>query len=56
MKESEIRPDKFRDQQKKVVKVDAGRLLSKYDEFIDVSCPACDSDTKKYHFTKYGLA
>ena len=55
MKENEIRPDKFQDELKRLMKVDASRMLAKKDDFVSVGCPACDSKSSDFFFEKYNL-
>lgn len=48
--EQEIRPKELMTGQRVVALVDVGRMLSRYDEFVHVACPACHADdaTDKY--------
>ena len=39
--EQEIRPADLMEKQKVVAMIDLGRMLSRYDEFVTVDCPAC---------------
>lgn len=55
MKESEIRPDQFQNELKKLWKVDASRMLSKSDSFASVPCPACGSKSFNLFFEKHDL-
>jgi len=55
IKESDIRPEEFAGRLAELQRIDAGRLLTKYSEFVSAPCPACDSDNSEYWFTKYGF-
>ena len=55
MKENEIRPDKFQNELKRLMEIDASRMLSKLDNFVFVLCPACDSESFDSLFEKYKL-
>ena len=55
MKENEIRPAKFQNELKRLMDIDASRMLSKFDNFVFVSCPACDSESSDPLFEKYDL-
>jgi len=43
------------DKQRVAALVDAGRLLSKYSEFLDVNCPACEKNNHSYKFKKNSI-
>ncbi len=55
MKENEIRPDKFQNELKRLMEIDASRMLSKRDNFVSVQCPACNSKSFDHCFEKYML-
>lgn len=55
MKESEIRPDELMEGQRLAVLKDVGKLLSRCDEFVSVSCPACGSAENSLRFEKNGF-
>ena len=44
MKEEEIRPKKLMDKQKEMYMKDITNLLKIKKEFVNVNCPACESD------------
>lgn len=53
--EEEIRPSLLMDKQRILALVDAGRMLSKYEQFEEVNCPACGSDKQKFKYEKNSL-
>jgi len=53
--EEEIRPSKYMQDQKIAALTDVGRLLSRYSEFVDVNCPACNSKNHLPKFEKNGF-
>lgn len=55
MKEEEIRPDALVREVKKLFAEDIKRLLTKKKEFIEVSCPACESQNYQKTFEKFGF-
>lgn len=52
LREKEIRPSHLMQRQQVAVITDIGRLLSRYEEFVEVSCPACGSGNAKPKFKK----
>lgn len=55
LKENDIRPDELMKGQAERFENDIARMMSRQDEFVDASCPACGTDDAKPRFTKYGL-
>lgn len=53
--ELEIRPKDLMDKQRVAALTDAGRLLSRYSEFVDVDCPACGENNFVYKFKKNSI-
>ncbi len=53
--EEEIRPSVLMDKQRILALVDAGRMLSKYEQFVEVNCPACGSDKQTFKYEKNSL-
>lgn len=53
--EQEIRPADLMEKQKVVAMIDLGRMLSRYDEFVTVDCPACGSSSRTFKFEKNGI-
>lgn len=53
--EEEIRPAELVKIQRTLVLTDVGRMLSKYEEFVYVMCPACGHDGKNQKFVKNGM-
>lgn len=53
--ENDIRPDALMDEQKKRMLADIDYLLGFRDQFVDVPCPACQSDDYEDAFEKYTL-
>ena len=53
--ESAIRPPEFIENQKKFLRVDLGRLLSRYEEFVFVPCPACGEGEYTAKFEHNGI-
>jgi len=47
MKEEEIRPQKVMVKQKEVYMEDVKNLLKRKKEFVEVNCPACESNDYK---------
>jgi 2-polyprenyl-3-methyl-5-hydroxy-6-metoxy-1,4-benzoquinol methylase len=56
LKECEIRPDELMQAQAERFAADVRRLLQRKDDFVDVSCPSCNSDSKHQTFQKYGMS
>lgn len=52
----EIRPAELMKDQKTAILTDVGRLLSRYNEFVHVACPACGTDRASPKFQKNGIA
>lgn len=52
MKEGEIRPKDLESRQKLLFLRDISRAISRYDEFVGVSCPACSSSESRFRFFK----
>jgi len=50
--EKEIRPTEFSEEQQKVLLEDISMLHSRKNEFIQISCPACDSKENEFQFSK----
>jgi len=55
LRETEIRPDHLRQGQAERFAADIRWLLQHKDEFVQVPCPACDSEKARPVFEKYGL-
>src|SRR3989344_2756537 len=55
MKEEEIRPKKLMDKQKEMYMKDITNLLKRKKEFVNVNCPACESDNYEKSLEKYNL-
>jgi 2-polyprenyl-3-methyl-5-hydroxy-6-metoxy-1,4-benzoquinol methylase len=55
MSEAEIRPLDLMAEQARLFIEDAARLVAKRDDFIEVPCPACDSEKKQHAFEKTGM-
>lgn len=53
--ENEIRPDRLMAEQKRLFLLDVEDLLKRKSEFVDVSCPACESVNYEKEWHKYGL-
>ncbi len=53
--ENDIRPKKLMENQATAVLIDIGRLLIKASEFVQVNCPACDSENYYKKYNKYGF-
>ena len=53
--ENKIRPQHLIEKQKVFLKVDNGRMLSKYEEFVHVCCPACGEDKPYDKFIYNGM-
>jgi len=53
--EEEIRPAELVKKQRTLVLTDVGRMLSKYEEFVYVMCPACGQDGTNEKFVKNGM-
>lgn len=54
--ENDIRPKDLDDGKMKALHADLERLSLRKKEFVEVNCPACDSDRKKPFFEKYGFS
>jgi len=55
MKEAHIRPPELKQKQESAFLKDVGKLLSRYDEFVECWCPACSSKSRDYKFQKKGF-
>ena len=55
MKESEIRPDHLMEAAREAQYEDIAWLTSRADQFVDSSCPACDSSDSVFEFQKYSF-
>jgi 2-polyprenyl-3-methyl-5-hydroxy-6-metoxy-1,4-benzoquinol methylase len=55
MNENSIRPDDLREGQRLAVLADVGFLLSHYNEFVPVDCPACGESGHRHWLVKMGL-
>lgn len=55
MKETDIRPDELMQNQAKFFAEDVEDLLKNKQDFIEVPCPACGSQSYKETFIKYGM-
>lgn len=55
LKENDIRPDELMDKQRVYAAMDVGRLLSRFDEYIYIDCPACGLNESKEKFEKNGM-
>ena len=53
--EEEIRPAGLMEKQKVAALTDVGRMLSRYEEFVYVSCPACGNNNSVAKFVKNGI-
>lgn len=53
--EEAIRPSELMAKQKIVALTDVGRMLSRYEEFVDVPCPACGLNEAAFKFVKNGI-
>ncbi len=53
--EEAIRPSELMTKQKVVALADIGRMLSKYEAFVAVSCPACGLNEATFKFVKNGI-
>lgn len=53
--EQQIRPIKLTEKHRIAILKDIGRLLSRYEEFVHVPCPACGADDASPKFEKYGI-
>lgn len=56
MKTSDIRPENAIAGQNEAVDKDIAMLLKHVDEFVTVSCPACDANTPVHHFDRNGFS
>jgi 2-polyprenyl-3-methyl-5-hydroxy-6-metoxy-1,4-benzoquinol methylase/ribosomal protein S27E len=56
MNEEDIRPQKVMTKQKEVYMEDIKNLLKRKNEFIEVNCPACESNDYKKSLVKYDLS
>lgn len=54
--EQEIRPFHLMAKQRIAVLTDVGRILSRYDEFVYVPCPACSADDSSPKFDKNSIS
>lgn len=55
LSENDVRPDRLAAGMKKALLADVQRMKSKRNGFVQVRCPACDSNKKKSKFKKYGM-
>ena len=55
LRELEIWPSDLFDKYLEITKTEVERLLTDSNNLIDVSCPACDSNDKKFAFKKFDL-
>ncbi|HWQ48423.1 MAG TPA: class I SAM-dependent methyltransferase [Methanosarcina sp.] len=55
MKESDIRPDNLKDAQTQCIEYDINFLQSNAENFIDVDCPACNTEQSTSLFNKNGF-
>lgn len=55
LREEEIRPAELMLRQRMMALTDLGRLLSRYSEFVEVGCPACDGWDTRFKFEKNGI-
>lgn len=55
MRVDDIRPDDLRSGQVAAYERDLQRLRQRIDEFVSVSCPACEADAPEAAFEKYGF-
>ena len=53
--EEDIRPQRLMAGQKVAALTDVGRMVSRCSEFVDVVCPACESDRPQTRYVKNGL-
>lgn len=56
LSEQDIRPSELMTEQKVAMLTDVGRMLSKYDEFVYVACPACGTDESVPKYKKNGIS
>jgi len=54
--EQAIRPIELMAKQKVAALTDVGRMLSRYSEFVEVKCPACDANNSVPKFVKNGIS
>lgn len=55
LREEDIRPAELMDKQRMFSLVDAGRMLSRLADFVQVNCPACQSSSARPKFEKNGI-
>lgn len=55
LRELEIWPSDLFDKYLEITKIEVKRLLTDNNNLVDVSCPACDSNDKKFAFKKFDL-
>jgi 2-polyprenyl-3-methyl-5-hydroxy-6-metoxy-1,4-benzoquinol methylase len=55
LNEHDIRPTRLAEGQQKYIRADRERLLSFREKFVDVPCPACDSNQYSVAFEKNGM-
>ena len=55
MEEENIRPDSLIRENHKLLLEDIQQLMTHSDEFVDVSCPACESNNYQFEFEKRGF-
>lgn len=55
LREEEIRPSALMTKQREMAMTDLGRMLSRYSEFVEVPCPACDGEDTRFKFEKNGI-
>ena len=56
LSENEIRPAELMSEQQRRLDNDVARLLKRRSEFVDIPCPACDSNKTKPAWAKYELS
>lgn len=56
MKTSDIRPEDAMIGQQAAMDKDIAMLLDHADDFVSVSCPACDSNSPEHHFDRKGFS
>ena len=54
-KETDIRPDKIMQEQVKHIETDRNFLLKYKSKFVEIPCPACNSDNNEFKFIKNDL-
>jgi len=54
-RESDIRPEQFKEEEARLFAEDLAGLLENRDTFVDVACPACAGDDCEFAFEKFGV-